>query len=173
MSVSLALGRYPGTTVVSSFDTTSGTKCVIFPHQFFNANSVSSNSQLPRVSADLPHPRLRALVPQELPSVQMPATNGVTSPPILLPGNYKFGVPIDVYVSPNIHMSTYEWPQAYQRSLVPIDPTRLLCPWDFPGKNTGMGCHFLLQRIFPTQGLNPGLLHCRQILYHLSHHGSN
>ena len=35
-----------------------------------------------------------------------------------------------------------------------------------------MGCHFLLQRIFPTQGSNPGLLHCRQTLYHLSHQGS-
>ena len=37
---------------------------------------------------------------------------------------------------------------------------------DSPGKNTGMGCHSLLQGIFPTQGLNLGLLHCRQILYH-------
>ena len=36
-----------------------------------------------------------------------------------------------------------------------------------------MGCHFLLQGIFPTQGLNQGLLHCRQTLYHLSHQGSN
>ena len=35
-----------------------------------------------------------------------------------------------------------------------------------------MGCHFLLQRIFPTQGSNPGLPHCRQMLYHLSHQGS-
>ena len=35
---------------------------------------------------------------------------------------------------------------------------RLLCPWDFPGENTGAGCHFLLQGIFPTQGSNPGLL---------------
>ena len=43
---------------------------------------------------------------------------------------------------------------------------------DSPGKNTGMGCHALLQGIFPTQGLNPGLPHCRQILYHLSHWGS-
>ena len=53
----------------------------------------------------------------------------------------------------------------------PMDcsPTRLLRPWDFPGKNTGVGCHFLLQEIFLTQGLNPGLLHCRQTLYHLSH----
>ena len=51
-------------------------------------------------------------------------------------------------------------------------PTRLLCPWDSPGKNTGVGSHSLLQGIFPTQGLNPGLLPCRQILYHLSHQGS-
>ena len=43
---------------------------------------------------------------------------------------------------------------------------------DSPGKNTGVGCHVLLQGIFPTQGLNPGLLHCRQILYHLSHQES-
>ena len=40
-----------------------------------------------------------------------------------------------------------------------LQPTRLLCPWDFPGKNTGVGCHFLLQRIFLTQGLNLCLLH--------------
>ena len=39
-----------------------------------------------------------------------------------------------------------------------LQPTRLLCPWDFPGKNTRVGCHFLLQRIFPTQGLNLLLL---------------
>ena len=38
-----------------------------------------------------------------------------------------------------------------------------------PGKNTGVDCHALLQRIFPTQGSNPGLLHCRQILYYLSY----
>ena len=50
--------------------------------------------------------------------------------------------------------------------------TKLLCPWDFQGKSTGVGCHFLLQGIFPTQGSNPGLSHCRQMLYHLSHQGS-
>ena len=43
---------------------------------------------------------------------------------------------------------------------------------DFPGKNTGVGCYTLLQGIFPTQGSNPSLLHCRQILYHLNHQGS-
>ena len=48
----------------------------------------------------------------------------------------------------------------------------LLGPWNSPGKNTGMGCYFLLQGIFPTQGLNPGLPHYRQILYHLRHQGS-
>ena len=43
---------------------------------------------------------------------------------------------------------------------------------DSPGKATRAGCHALLQGIFPTQGFNPGLLHYRQILYHLSHQGS-
>jgi len=42
---------------------------------------------------------------------------------------------------------------------------------DSPGKNTGVGCHALLQGIFPTQGLNPGLPNCRRILYRLSHQG--
>ena len=49
---------------------------------------------------------------------------------------------------------------------------RLLCPWDSAGKNTGVGCHALLQGIFPTQGSNPHLWHLwhfRQILYPLSH----
>ena len=46
-----------------------------------------------------------------------------------------------------------------------LKPTRLLYPWNFPGKNTGVDCHALLQEIFPTQGSNPHLLHHRQILY--------
>ena len=45
------------------------------------------------------------------------------------------------------------------------------CPRDSLGKNTGVGCPFLLQKIFPTQESNPGLLHCRQILYLLSYEG--
>ena len=40
-----------------------------------------------------------------------------------------------------------------------LEPASLLCPWDFPSKNTGVGGHFLFQRIFPTQGSNPCLLH--------------
>jgi len=54
------------------------------------------------------------------------------------------------------------WTVAYQ----------LLHPWDFPGKNTGVGCHFHLQKIFLTQGLHLGLPHCRQTLYCLSHDGN-
>ena len=46
---------------------------------------------------------------------------------------------------------------------------RLLCPWYSPGKNAGVDCHSLLQRIFLTQGWNSGLLPCRQVLYHLSY----
>ena len=53
-----------------------------------------------------------------------------------------------------------------------LQPTRLLCPRDSPGKDTGAGCHFLLQKLFLTQGSNLRLLHCRWILYHLRHQGS-
>ena len=52
-----------------------------------------------------------------------------------------------------------------------LQPTRLLCPWDSPDEKTGVDCHFLLQGSFLTQGLNPGLLHCRWSLYHLRHQG--
>ena len=48
---------------------------------------------------------------------------------------------------------------------------RLLCPWDSPGKNSGMDCRSFLQGIFPIQGSNSSLLHCRWVLYHLSHQG--
>ena len=62
-----------------------------------------------------------------------------------------------------------------QSGLTLCDPwtvaTSLLCPQDFPGKNTGVGCHSLLQGIFLTQRSNLGLLHCRKILCHLSHQG--
>ena len=88
-------------------------------------------------------------------------------------------------IFPNIRVFSIEsvlcikWPKYYSesekwkwsRSVVSnslrprgLQPTRLLCPWDAPGKNTGVGCHSLLQGIFPTQGSNPGLSHCRQIL---------
>ena len=53
-----------------------------------------------------------------------------------------------------------------------LRPHGLHSPWNSPGQNTGVGGLSLLQGIFPTQGSNPGLLHCRQILCHLSHLGS-
>ena len=51
-------------------------------------------------------------------------------------------------------------------------PHGLYSLWNSPGKNPGVHRLFLLQGIFPTQGLNPGLLHCRWVLYQLSHKGS-
>ena len=62
-------------------------------------------------------------------------------------------------------MSDSLWPHELQ-------PTNLLCPWNYPGKNTGVGCHVLLQGIILTQGSNPSLQLWRQILYGLSHQGS-
>ena len=50
-----------------------------------------------------------------------------------------------------------------------LQPQGLYSPWNSPGQNTGMGSLSLLQGIFPTQGSNPGLSHCGQILYQLSH----
>ena len=51
-------------------------------------------------------------------------------------------------------------------------PHGLYSPWNSPGQNTVVGSLFLLQGIFPTQGSNPSLPHCRRILYQLSHKGS-
>ena len=59
-----------------------------------------------------------------------------------------------------------------QSSLTLCDPHVLYSPWNSPGKNTGIGSLSFLQGNFPTQGSNPGLPHCRRILYQLSHKGS-
>ena len=53
-----------------------------------------------------------------------------------------------------------------------LRPHGLYSPWNSPVQNTGVGSLSFLQGIFPTQGSNPGLLHCRQILYQLSYKGS-
>ena len=53
-----------------------------------------------------------------------------------------------------------------------LQPSRLLCQWNSPGKNIGVGGQSFFQGIFPTQGSNPGLSHCRRIFLHLSHQGS-
>ena len=61
---------------------------------------------------------------------------------------------------------TMRWLCVHSRSVMSssfqphgLQPNRLSCPWNFPGKNTGVGCYFLLQGIFPTQGSNPRFLH--------------
>ena len=71
-------------------------------------------------------------------------------------------VKVKVQLLSHVRLFTTPWMVAHQ-------PTRFLRPWDSPGKNTGVGCHFLLQGIFSTQGSNPGLQNCRRILYQLSH----
>ena len=53
-----------------------------------------------------------------------------------------------------------------------LRPHGLCSPWNSPGQNTGVGRLSLLQGIFPTQGSDPGLPHCRQIIYQVSHKGS-
>ena len=98
---------------------------------------------------------------------ERPRANGFTSPglgvalPIALPGP----VPGNSACSVALVVSS---------SLLPygLQPTRPLCPWDSPGKSTGVGCHALLQGLFPTRGSNVHLLCHRQILHRLSHQGS-
>ena len=71
------------------------------------------------------------------------------------------------------HIYIYISHSVYSDSLRPhgMYPERLLWPWNSQGKNSTVGCHFLLPGIFPTQGWSPGLLPSRQILYHLRHQG--
>ena len=63
-------------------------------------------------------------------------------------------------------------PLSHWKSHSSLRPYGLYSPWNSPGQNTGVGSHSLLQRIFSTQGSNPGFLHCKWILYQLSHQGS-
>ena len=73
----------------------------------------------------------------------------------------------------NIYLSIQRQKLKEMKLSVPIySPPGSSVHGDSPGKNTGVGCHALLQGIFPTQGLNLGLPHCWWILYHLSHQGS-
>ena len=68
------------------------------------------------------------------------------------------------------HLDVWYECVTYQSYVTLCNP--MVCPWDCLGKNTGMSCHSFLQGICPTQGSNQDLLHCRQILYCLSHQGS-
>ena len=82
-------------------------------------------------------------------------------PPSFLPRLPRDSI-VKVKSLSRVRLLVTPWTVAYQ----------LFCPWGFPGKTTGVGCHFFLQGIFPTQGSNPGLPHCRHALYYLSHQGS-
>ena len=93
---------------------------------------------------------------------------------ILIPYNCKIAYNLALlwYSSTcSVVFSPWKWSRSVMSdSLRPHGlPIRLLRPWDFLGKSAGVDCHFLLQGIFPTQELNPGLPHCRQTLYCLSH----
>ena len=90
-------------------------------------------------------------------------------------------------VSANNVIFSLTFLEGYNNELSPVCLVAQLCPTlcsrmdcsppdssvhgDSPGKNTGVGCHAFLQEIFPTEGSNPDLPHCRHILYHLSHQG--
>ena len=71
-----------------------------------------------------------------------------------------------------IHALQSSWNVKVTQSCPTLQPSGLYTPWDSPGQKTGVDSHSLLQGIFPAQGLNPGLPHCRRILYQLSHQGS-
>ena len=87
---------------------------------------------------------------------------------------------IEVYTILILKIQNVQWAiKSVSRSVVPnsllphgLWPNTLLYPWNSPGKNTSKCSPSLLRGIFPTQGSNPGLPHCRQILYCLSHQGS-
>ena len=68
--------------------------------------------------------------------------------------------------------SEVKWSESHSVVSDSFWPHWLYSPWDSPGQNIGVGSLSLLQGIFPAKGSNPGLPHCRQILYQLSHHGS-
>ena len=68
--------------------------------------------------------------------------------------------------------SPCEWSESCSVMSYSLRPRGLYSPWSSPGQSTGVGSLSLLQGIFPTQESNPGLRHCRRILYQLSHQGS-
>ena len=76
---------------------------------------------------------------------------------------------ISFFSHPIPFLASWSEVKVAQSCLTLCDPCS---PWNSPGQNTGVGSLSLLQGIFPTQGSNPGLLHCRWILYQLSHKGS-
>ena len=74
--------------------------------------------------------------------------------------------------SASVHTLAEVTSESFQVVSDSLQPHGLYSPWNSPGQNTGVGSRSLLQGIFPTQGSNAGLPHCRRILYQLSHKGS-
>ena len=93
------------------------------------------------------------------------AHNSPTPTPLLQSAQFTIIQRASVCMLSRSFMSSSLWPHGLQ-------PARLLCPWNSPGKNTGVGCHFLLQGIFLTQESNQHLLHCQADSLLLSHKGS-
>ena len=98
----------------------------------------------------------------------LPSHSGHHSALSRVPCAIQYVLLVCVWVLSGLGVSDFLWPHGMQ-------PVRLLCPWDFPGTNTGVGCHFLLQGIFQTQGLNlhlSHLLHWQEDSSPLCHLGS-
>ena len=92
----------------------------------------------------------------------------LSTPPVHIHG-FSFSVFISRSTSVYERVSVSRSVVSDSLQLHGLYPARLLCPWNSPDKNTGVGCHSLLRGIFPTQGSNLcllKLLHCRQILYY-------
>ena len=93
-------------------------------------------------------------------------------------GTYLLPGPLITYILKDQYVTLIpKWPDKSEgggRSVMSgsLRPHGLYSPWNSPGQNTGVGSLSLLQGIFPTQGSNPSLPHCRWILYQLSHKGS-
>ena len=101
--------------------------------------------------------------------------------PVVLPGKFHGQRSLSDYSPQGLQesdtteqLSTHTQIESESCSVMsdPLQPHGLYNPWNSPGQNTGMGSLSLLQGIFPNQGANPGLPHCRRILYQLSHKGS-
>ena len=94
-------------------------------------------------------------------------------------GNVYVSTPLPQFVPPSppptVSSSLFSmWSTCESCSVVShsLQPHGIYSPWNFPGQNTGVGSHSLLQGIFSTQGSNLGFPHCRQILYQLNYHRS-
>ena len=94
---------------------------------------------------------------------------------VILVGVWWYLIVVLIYISImtyDEHLFTCLWSESHSVMSNSLQPHGLYSPWNSPGQNTRVGNHSLLKGIFPTQGSNAGLPHCRHILYQLSHHGS-